>query len=432
MILHKAMKSAAACGLVLALAGAVRSEGPQAAAGAADQVTAVVGARILTGTGLKIDNGVVLINGDKIAAVGPAGSITVPDGAKVIDAAGRVVTPGLVDSHSHLGLGASGWVTEDNEMSNPVTPELRIIDSIHPEGVGPDRNQFRKALAEGVTTVAARPGSGNVIGGQSAVLKLRGGTVDDMVILFPADMKMALGRKGAYASKGVMPTTKMGAAYLVRKALVEAAEYGRGLERYEKEKGKDAKAAPPTRDLKKEAMLKVVRREIPVHIHVDSSDDIMTAARLAGEFDFLRLSLAHATEAYKVADELAERGIIVVVGPKMTTYDDDGRLVNLAGYLSDKGVQVDIMTDADVVQQSFLRYQAAVAVKYGMDPAQALRSITINPARTMGLEGRIGSLEPGKDADLAVFDGDPFDVATRTLMVLIDGRVVYQAEGERK
>lgn len=432
MILDRAVKSAAVCGLVLALAGAVRPEGPRASAEAPEQMTAVVGARVLTGTGLDIDNGVVLINGDKIAAVGPAGSVTIPEGAKVIDASGRIVTPGLVDSHSHLGLGASGWVTEDNEMSNPVTPELRIIDSIHPEGVGPDRNQFRKALAEGVTTVVARPGSGNVIGGQSAVLKLRGGTVDDMVILFPADMKMALGRKGAYASKGVMPTTKMGAAYLVRKALVEAAEYGRALERHEKEKGKDAKAAPPARDLKKEAMLKVVRREIPVHIHVDSSDDIMTAARLAGEFDFLRLSLAHATEAYKVADELAERGIIVVVGPKMTTYDDDGRLVNLAGYLSGKGVQVDIMTDADVVQQSFLRYQAAVAVKYGMDPAQALKSITLNPARTMGLEDRIGSLEPGKDADLAVFDGDPFDVATRTRMVLIDGRVVYQAEGERK
>ena len=432
MILDRAMKSAAACGFVLALAGAVRSEGPRASAEAPEQMTAVVGARVLTGTGLDIDNGVVLIKGEKIAAVGPAGSVTIPEGAKVIDAAGRIVTPGLVDSHSHLGLGASGWITEDNEMSNPVTPELRIVDSIHPEGVGPDRNQFRKALAEGVTTVVARPGSGNVIGGQSAVLKLRGGTVDDMVILFPADMKMALGRKGAYASKGVMPTTKMGAAYLVRKALVEAAEYGQALERHEKEKGKDAKAAPPARDLKKEAMLKVVRREVPVHIHVDSSDDIMTAARLAGEFDFLRLSLAHATEAYKVADELAERGIIVVVGPKMTTYDDDGRLVNLAGYLSGKGVQVDIMTDADVVQQSFLRYQAAVAVKYGMDPAQALKSITLNPARTMGLEGRIGSLEPGKDADLAVFDGDPFEVATRTRMVLIDGRVVYQAEGERK
>ena len=416
--------SAAALALVLASPGAAVPPGTG--------VIAVVGARVLTAAGAEYDNGVVLIEGGKITAVGPAASVAVPAGAKVVDAAGRVVTPGLVDSHSHLGLGPSGGVTEDNETSNPVTPELRIIDSIHPEGEGPDEGQFRRALAEGVTAVVARPGSGNVIGGQSAVLKLRGGTVDDMVILFPADMKMALGRKGAYAAKGVMPTTKMGAAYLVRKALVEAAEYGEALERHEKQKAKDPKAAPPARDLGKEALLKVVRREIPVHIHVDSSDDIMTAVRLAEEFKFLRLSLGHAVESYKVAGELARRGVAVVVGPQMTAYDDGERLVNLAGYLADKGVHVDIMTDADVVQESFLRYQAAIAVKYGMDPRRALEAITLNPARTMGLEARIGSLEPGKDADLVVFDGDPFDVATRVLTVFIDGRAVYEAGGEKK
>lgn len=416
--------SAAALALVLASPGAAVPPGTG--------VIAVVGARVLTAAGAEYDNGVVLIEGGKITAVGPAASVAVPAGAKVVDAAGRVVTPGLVDSHSHLGLGPSGGVTEDNETSNPVTPELRIIDSIHPEGEGPDEGQFRRALAEGVTAVVARPGSGNVVGGQSAVLKLRGGTVDDMVVLFPADMKMALGRKGAYAAKGVMPTTKMGAAYLVRKALVEAAEYGEALERHEKQKAKDPKAAPPARDLGKEALLKVVRREIPVHIHVDSSDDIMTAVRLAEEFKFLRLSLGHAVESYKVAGELARRGVAVVVGPQMTAYDDGERLVNLAGYLADKGVHVDIMTDADVVQESFLRYQAAIAVKYGMDPRRALEAITLNPARTMGLEARIGSLEPGKDADLVVFDGDPFDVATRVLTVFIDGRAVYEAGGEKK
>ncbi|MBP7706849.1 MAG: amidohydrolase family protein [Candidatus Aminicenantes bacterium] len=416
----------AGAALALALASPGASVAPETG------VTAVVGARVLTAAGAEYANGVVLIEGGKIKAVGPAESVAVPAGARIFDAAGRVVTPGLVDSHSHLGLGASGGVTEDNEMSNPVTPELRIIDSIHPEGEGPDEGQFRRALAEGVTAVVARPGSGNVIGGQSAVLKLRGGTVDDMVVLFPADMKMALGRKGAYAAKGVLPTTKMGAAYLVRKALVEAAEYGEALERYGRQKAKDPKAAPPARDLGKEALLKVVRREIPVHIHVDSSDDIMTAVRLSEEFQFLRLSLGHAVEAYKVAGELARRGVTVVVGPQMIAYDDEGRLVNLAGYLADKGVHVDIMTDADVVQESFLRYQAAIAVKYGMDPRRALEAVTINPARTMGLEGRIGSLEPGKDADLVVFDGDPFDVATRVLAVFVDGRAVYEAGGENK
>jgi imidazolonepropionase-like amidohydrolase len=409
--------------LALAASAAVRLGAQKAE----ETITAVVGARILTGTGLEIERGVILIKAGKIASVGPAAEIAIPEGTRVIDAADRVVTPGLIDSHSHIGLGSSYGVAEDNEMSDPVMPELRIIDSIHPEGLGPDQNQFRNALAEGVTSVVARPGSGNVIGGQSTVIKLRGGTVDNMIVLFPADMKMALGRKAYYASKGVMPTTKMGSAYLVRKALVDAAEYGKSLERYEKEKVKDPKAAPPPRDLKKEALLKVVRREIPVHIHVHTADDIMTAVRLSEEFGFLRLSLGHATEAYKVAEELARRGVTVVVGPQMTTYDDDEKLINLAGYLKDKGVQVDIMTDADVVQQSFLRYQAAVAIKYGMNPREALRSITLNPARTMGLDGRIGSLEPGKDADLAMFDGDPFDIATRTVMVLIDGRIVYDA-----
>jgi imidazolonepropionase-like amidohydrolase len=432
MNLRRIAAAGTALGLVLALSGFARDGTARVDETLDDGVTAVVGARVLTGTGTEIENGIILIEGGKIQAVGKAGEVPVPDGARMVDAAGRVVTPGLIDSHSHLGLGPSGGVTEDNEMSDPVTPELRIIDSIHPEGLGPDEHQFRRALAEGVTTVVVRPGSGNVIGGQSAVLKLRGGTVDDMVILFPADMKMALGRKGYYASKGVMPTTKMGAAYLVRKALVEASEYGEAVERYENAKAKDPKAAPPSRDLGKEALLKVVRREVPVHIHVQSSDDIMTAVRLAEEFGFLRLSLGHATEAYKVAGELAQRGVIVVVGPQMTVYDDDERLVNLAGYLSDKGVHVDIMTDADVVQQSFLRYQAAVAVKYGLDRGQALRAITLNPAATMGLESRIGSLEPGKDADLVVFDGDPFDVATKTLAVFIDGRVVYEAGREPK
>ncbi|MBE0711742.1 MAG: hypothetical protein IH583_05110, partial [Candidatus Aminicenantes bacterium] len=215
--------------------------------GAEEKVVAIVNARILTVTKGEIAKGSVLIANGKILEVGA--DVNVPEGARVIDAAGCVVTPGLVDSHSHLGLGPSGGVTEDNEMSDPVTPQLRVIDSIHPEGIGPDKGQFRNALAEGVTTVIARPGSGNVIGGQSAVIKLRGGTVDDMVIVFPADMKMALGRKGGYASKGVMPMTKMGTAYLVRQAMLDAADYRDALARYAKEKAKKPESAPPARDL---------------------------------------------------------------------------------------------------------------------------------------------------------------------------------------
>lgn len=392
-------------------------------AGIDGEVLVLRGARIITATGHNFDHGMIVISNGRIADIGE--KLEVPAGARVIDVSGCLITPGLIDAHSHLGLGPSGGVTEDNEMTDPVTPQLRIIDSIHPEGVGPDRNQFLNALAEGVTAAVVRPGSGNVIGGQSAVLKLRGKTVDEMCLLFPADMKMALGRKGAYAQKGQMPMTKMGTAYLVRQALIDAQEYKKALDAYEREKKKNPSATPPARDLKKEAMLLVLEKKIPVHIHVGSADDIMTAVRLFREFGFKKLSLAHAEEAYKVADELAKENVAVVVGPRMIVYDDDNRPVNLADFLLRKGVFVCIMTDADVVQQPFLRAQAAIAVKYGMAPEEALKAITINPARLMGLEGRLGSLEKGKDADLVVWSGDLFDVRQEALRVFIDGREVY-------
>jgi len=226
-----------------------------------------------------------------------------------------------------------------------------------------------------------------------------------------------------------MPMTKMGTAYLVRQAMLEAADYRAALDRYENEKKKNpaTATAPPPRDLKKEALLLVLERKIPVHIHVDQADDIMTAVRLAKEFGFSKLSLAHAEESYKVADELAREKVTVVVGPRMIVYDDDNRAVNLADYLHRHGVEICIMTDADVVQQPFLRSQAAIAVKYGLAPEEALRAITVNPARLIGLEKRIGSLEPGKDADLVVWSGDLFDVRQEALHVFIDGVEIYRS-----
>lgn len=374
--------------------------------------------------------GSVLVENGKITAVGS--SVVVPPGAKKVDGTGKVMTPGLIDSHSHLGLGPSGGITEDNETTNPATPELRIIDSIHPEGVAPHRFSFRDAVREGVTTVIARPGSGNVIGGMSAVLKLRGGTVDDMILKFPADMKMAMGKKGGYASKGQFPMTKMGTAYVVRKAMLEAADYKNSLNKYEAEKSKNKDALRPGRNLGHEAMVQVLEKKLPVHVHASQVDDIMTAVRLHDEFEFAKLSIGHGDESYKIADILAEKGVMVVVGPQMITFDDEGGLINIADYLVRHGVEVNIMTDADVVQQEFLRFQAAVAVKYGMDPEEALKAITINPARWAGLENSIGSIEVGKDADLVLFDGDPFDIRTRVQMVFIEGKLVFDAAAEEK
>ena len=393
------------------------------------KTTAIKHAKILTVTQGIIDEGSILIKNGKIIAVG--NDVVISSDADVIDASNCIVTPGLIDSHSHLGLGPSGGVTEDNEMSNPCTPQLRIIDSIHPEGMEPHSFSFRDAVSQGVTTIIARPGSGNVIGGQSAALKLTGGTVDDMILVFPADMKMAMGRKGYYAAKGVLPVTKMGTAYIVRNAMVEAMDYKKALDLYEKKKEKDQTAKPPERDLKKEAMMLVLNREIPVHIHCSPVDDILTAIRLADEFNFYKLSLAHAEESYKVADELAKRGVVVVVGPRMITFDDEDNLINIAGYLVKKGVEINIMTDADVVQQEFLRFQAAIAIKYGLSPEEALKAITINPAKLIGMENRIGSIEAGKDADLVIFDGDPFDIQTKVLKVFIDGKIVYDIDTER-
>ncbi len=388
------------------------------------EVYVIKNARILTVTKGTIEKGTIIIQDGMIDRVGNLLDIPV-DNVQVINAKGMWVTPGLIDSHSHLGLGPSGGITEDNEMSDPCTPHLRIIDSIHPEGMEPHKDSFKDAVAQGITTIIARPGSGNVIGGQSAALKLFGKTVDEMILVFPADMKMAMGRKGYYASKGQMPMTKMGTAYIVRKAMMDAADYRASLLVYEKTKEKKPDTLPPKRDLKNEAMLKVLNRELPVHIHATAVDDIMTAVRLADEFNFYKLSLAHADESYKIADELAKRDVVVVVGPQMITFDDQGNLINIADFLVKNGVEVNIMTDADVVQQEFLRFQASIAVKYGMEPLEALKAITINPAKLIGMESRIGSIESGKDADLVLFDGDPFDIQTRVRKVFINGHIVY-------
>ena len=396
---------------------------------AQDNLLVIKNARIYTVTKGVIEKGHILIQGGKIIDVGF--NIKIPIDAEVLDAAGKLITPGLIDSHSHLGLGPSGGVTEDNEGSNPVTPQLRIIDSIHPEGISPHKHSFQHALSEGVTTIIARPGSSNVIGGQSAALKLLGKTVDDMVLVFPCDMKMAMGRKG-YGAKGMMPVTKMGTAYLVRQAMLDAEDYKLSWEKYERENKKNSGKNPPKRDLKNEAMVKVLKRELPVHIHASPVDDIMTAVRLGDEFKFFKLSIGHGDESYKIADELAKRGVVVVVGPQMIVFDDEGNLINLADYLVKHGVEVNIMTDADVVQQEFLRFQAAIAVKYGMDPGEALKAITINPARLIGMENHLGSIEKGKDADLVIFDGDPFDIKTRVLQVFINGKLAFHAEKGRE
>jgi len=391
-----------------------------------EKVIAIRAGKVHTVTRGTIEDGIILIKEGKFLAVGKG--IDIPEGATVIEVPQGVVTPGLIDTHSHLGLGPSGGITEDNEMTSPATPGLRIIDSLHPRGLMPHQDSYLDAISEGVTTVIARPGSGNVIGGLSALIKLSGETVDEMVLRFPQDMKMAMGARGGLPG---YPATRMGTAWTVRKAMNEAQEYADQWEEYRKEKEKNKDATPPKVDLDKEALLQVMKGELPVHIHCSPTVDILTALRLGEEFHFKKLSLGHATGAYKVADELAKQGVAVAVGPQMMVFDEEREeLVNLADFLLRAGVKVSIITDADVVQQEFLRYQAAIAIKYGMNPEEALKAITIYPAQVVGAADRLGSIEEGKDADLVIFDGDPFDTMTQVLKVFINGKLVYEQKDE--
>ncbi len=378
----------------------------------------IKGAEIRTVTRGTLEKGDIILANGKIAEIGER--LDTPDGAVVIEAAGCIVTPGLVDSHSHLGTGVTMLKSEENDGSGPSVPHMRILDSMHPEGIVPHAGSYKDAVAEGVTTVISRPGSGNVIGGQSLAIKLTGGTMDDMILKHPADMKMAMGPKRYPGT-----STRMGVAQVVRQAMLEARKYGESWDRFEGKKKTDPAAHPPERNLTNEAMLKVLKREIPVHIHCSPIADILTAIRLGDEFNFYKLSLAHGDETWRVADELARRGIVVVVGPNIVEYDDQGNLINLPQYLVEHGVEINIMTDTDIVQQEYLRHQAAVAVRHGLDPEEALKAITINPAKLIEAEGRIGSLEAGKDADLVIFDGDPFDFQTSVKKVFINGEPVF-------
>ena len=376
------------------------------------------GAEIRTVTNGTIKPGDIILRDGKIADIGK--SLNLPEGAEVIEAAGMIVTPGLVDSHSHLGTGVTMLKSEENDGSGPSTPHMRILDSMHPEGIVPHAGSYKDAVAEGVTTVISRPGSGNVIGGQSLAIKLSGRTVDDMILRSPADMKMAMGPK-----RYPTTSTRMGVANVVRQAMLEARKYKESLEKYEKSREDNPDALPPERNLTHEAMLKVLDREIPVHIHCSPIADILTAIRLGDEFNFYKLSLAHGDETWRVADELAERGIVVVVGPNIVEYDDKGNMINLPQYLVEHGVEINIMTDTDIVQQEYLRHQAAIAIRHGLDPEAALEAITINPARLIEAEDRIGSLEKGKDADLVIFNGDPFDFQTSVVKTFINGEPVF-------
>jgi imidazolonepropionase-like amidohydrolase len=402
---------------------------------------AITNGKVMTITQGTLESGTVLVEGGRIVAIGE--EVVIPADAEIYDAAGKVVMPGLIDAHCHVGLfpDGIGWEYSDgNELTDPVTPHLRALDAVHPEDKG-----FEELVEAGVTTVLTGPGSGNLIGGQWVCLKTAPKpSVEQMVLVEPAGMKMALGEnpKRVYGEQKKAPSTRMGNAAELRAALVDAQNYLDKWARYEadlaayeaKVEAEDEEAeAPklPERDLKLEALGKVLRREMKARIHAHRADDMLTAIRIAEEFD-LDLTLEHATEGYKIADILAAKGIAVTAGPILFSrvkYELKEMTPKNPGLMAQAGVKVAIQTD-EMSAVKYLTINAALAAREGMPEEEALKAITINAAEVIGVGDRIGSLEVGKDADIVVFSGHPFDYRTVAELVLVDGQVAYMREEE--
>lgn len=376
-------------------------------------------AKIYTMAGDPIDSGYLLVKDGKIQQIGPMPAPSVEE-EEVLDLKGAQVYPGFIDVHTHLGMWEDGLTFEGddgNEDTDPVTPHLRGIDAVNPL----DRC-FEEAYAAGITTVVTGPGSANPIGGQLAALKTAGRRIDKMIVRAPIAMKMALGEnpKSIYHGKGQTPSTRMATAALIREELYKTRRY---LEELELSK-KDEEIDPPEYDMKCEALMPVLNRQLPVHFHAHRADDIFTAMRLGKEFD-LDYVIIHGTEGHLIADELAEEDVPVLSGPILCDRAKP-EMKNLTpaspGILFRNGVRIAIVTDHPVIPIQYLPVCAALAVREGLDREQALRAITIYPAQICHIEDRVGSLEPGKDADFVVFSTDPLQISAKPDMVFVSGR----------
>lgn len=378
--------------------------------------------KILTMAGKSYENGCVLIDNGKIVEVGE--NINVDNNVKVIDAKKGWVMPGIIDAHCHIGIYEQDMGFEGldvNEATDPVTPELRAIDAINPMDTA-----FNDAVMGGVTTVMTGPGSANVIGGQFVAMKTSGISVDDMIILEPAAIKVAFGEnpKRVYRDRKKAPTTRMATAAILRETLTKAKSY----------KLKKEKAIIERKDFeenfKMEALIPVIDKKIPIKAHCHRADDILTAIRIAKEFD-VEITLDHCTEGHLIADYVKASGRAAIVGPTLTDRSKielKNKSFKTPAILHEKGVKVAIMTDHPVIPIQYLPICAGLAAKEGLGIEEALRAITINAAEICGISNRVGSIEKGKDADIAIFDGNPLEVFTNTIYTIINGEIVYKAE----
>jgi imidazolonepropionase-like amidohydrolase len=395
------------------------------------------GAKILTAADKTFDSGTLVVQDGKIIAVGPADKVKVPDAATVHDVSGKVIIPGLVDSHSHLGVFSRPFLpgnSDGNESTGPVQSIVRALDSLNPFDPG-----IRMATAGGVTTANVMPGSGNVIGGQTIYVKLRGRSPQQMWIASRdvlGGLKMANGEnpKRTYGPRGQAPGTRMKVAALQRAEFVKAQDYQRRWAAYRKKLAAGEKVDPPDVDLTLEPLVEVLERKRTVHFHSHRADDILTTLRLKEEFGF-ELVIQHGTEAYKLLDEIARHKVPV----SMTIVDSPGGKAEVVDFiegcgaeLDQRGIKVLVNTDDPVTESRFFLRTAAIPVRGGLSQDAALKAITLHAAQAMHLDHRLGSLEEGKDADFVVLSGPPFSIYTRVLQTYIEGQKVFDLSDDEQ
>lgn len=378
----------------------------------------IINGKIFTMEAETFENGYVRTNGSIIEEVGEMSDFKQKEKEKVLDVKGAWVIPGIIEAHAHIGIieEKMGTIGDDcNEQTNPVTPSLRAIDAVNPMD-----SAFHDAIGAGITSVMTGPGSSNVVGGQFVFMKTQGRCIDNMIVKNPAAMKVAFGEnpKTAFGDKGQYPSTRMGVAALLRKTLYEAVKY-----KMDKENGNIDKE-----DFEMEPWLPVLRKEIPLKAHAHRADDILTAIRIAKEFD-VNITIDHGTEAHLIVDEIKESGFPVIVGPDLTArskVEVQNMNFKTNRVLQEADILFAITTDHPVSLIQYLPLCAGLAVKYGLPVEEGLKAITIHAARICGVEDRVGSLKPGKDADIAIFSDNPMEVFTKTLYTIIDGKIVYE------
>lgn len=377
--------------------------------------------KILTMAGETLEEGCILVKNGKIIAID---KVIEEENAQVIDAQGHYVLPGFIDAHCHLGMWESGIGFEGadgNEASDPVTPHLRGIDAINPM----DENFEEARALGGVTLVASGPGSANVVGGQFAAIKTYGQVVDEMIVKEPIAMKIAFGEnpKRFYGTRNISPTTRMGTAGELRNILFKAKDYQERLKASQEDSSKK-----PAFDFKLEALQPLLNKEIHLKAHAHRADDIVTAIRIAKEFD-LKMTLEHCTEGHLIPDYIKQEGFEAIVGPSFgakTKFELQNKTFETPSILAKAGVKIAIMTDSPVIPLHHLNMCAALAMKAGLSEDDALKAITINAAEILELDHRVGSLAVGKDADIVIWDQHPFDLQALPLLTMIDGRIVYE------